>query len=584
MLRDVVTMRRAHSKVEHRHTKSRTISQNVWDVIAKLVRVIDASRIVDVDGVAITTGGRMCATCTARVRRLKPPDGDNTAEATRPSATDTVMDDDVTPTSSANDADMTDVVASRIDESSAVTIASPLSLVIANSPALHADAESSFADNVTIRFGGGGVVSPAPSSSSPVAARSADLAVMSNWATLIGDIGTSHGQTAKFTRVAGAAPHTQHRVKSNTPAERVSVRKFVRDWSANAQLVHAKHAETKYMVDVDVSPTMQAAIIRDHPMMRAYGPFGRNCMHQYLPLAFRSARGDDRRLIFAGLRFFISPPLHRRHSTSAHTDGYGYFVTVHWVLPCSNANTQNRVQTWDRAQAGLPADTSQLYAFSVELQHAIDIDERGGSSDKTRSQWSCDITESTAPVDAESHRRLEAAHLSVGTTVAVGRDECYVMSPGLLHVFQKELREPGDTVPAATSGAACVSRQRDGEGDMMIGVAGNDVLIGKNEDEATANLAIYMAHASAMRVVARTMPIDIPLWLGILCAGAWPSSLVITDTHRAHFRAARPHIVKMLAADGDAHKQILEKVISVKVIKVGAMPHIYQAKLQVRAR
>lgn len=411
----------------------------------------------------------------------------------------------------------------------------------------------------------------------PAAASSVWPLEWHSWAALQERIGASEGNVARFTSTIANGELSYTRVRDGTTmtvdafaarlAEECAAARAL-DPSAELDATRTKKKRRRltarppkpnptfhYLFDVPLSDAMNDALSAMHAVPSSFGPRGSMNMHQYLPSAFDTARDVNGRLLFPRWVLFISPPVHRRVSTAAHSDGGGYFVTVHMVAPCSNPNAQNRVGTCTREQAALGADDTE-YSEPQQAKYAIDA--TGGSNNHYR--FTSDLNLSTAEAQASVHGCRYPA------VTTFGRGECVVQPPGLIHHYQKELIAPGAFVDNKR-GMQNDGALQPGGGDPlpMVGVAGTDVLLGASESEAAANIGIYTRHAAAMAKRhrssgARTFSsprVDLELWLAVVCTGQWRDTLALGGVQRAHLRAAVAAITARIALEDRRHEQIL---------------------------
>ena len=313
-------------------------------------------------------------------------------------------------------------------------------------------------------------------------------------------------------------------------------------------------AQCAYLVDVELDDKMNDDLSAMHPVASSFGPRGSSCMHQYMPSAYDHVRDEHDRLLFPRWVLFINPPVHRRISTSAHSDGGGYFVTVHMVAPCSNPNAQNRIGTCTREQAGLDIDA---ITYSREMQKKFDINATGGSELST-SRWQSDHHLSPS---AKSVHGIEYP------TVSTLRPNGFIlMPPGLIHHFQKELANPGKFI----NNMRGVENDGALSGDELlplVGVAGTDVLLGSTEEDVAMHIGVYQKHAALMAASNRAMRsarapssprVDLELWFILVCTGAWRRGLVLGPVQFIQLRAASKAIEIVIAEEVRRHKRIID--------------------------
>lgn len=369
-----------------------------------------------------------------------------------------------------------------------------------------------------------------------------------------------------------------------------------------------------YLTDVDVPAEIQSSLLLHHPVLRRYGPFGMYCMYQYLPHCYRTTRNPDtgrRRFPGSGLVAMISPPTHHRISTSPHIDGYSCFVTTHFIPPCSNPNTMSRVHMWTRVQAGLSADVHELTVFSQVWKDAMEIDAQGASNCRpgARDHSMTDIRASPRDFDTLSCMMLADAKLHQGTLVDIECGGTLVKFPGTLHHYSKVLKDAGEVLYQEPESQVCnaatdedvpedagempdpdrpesievrkkkeyskrpTGTSMEGKGDMLIGIVGLDVLLGKTASETIVNLRIYASLSAKLRcstypsAAPPSLPIDIPLFFAILCSGSWPLDLVLaTPWVQGHFAAASIMIDEHIERDARVRQTILMRDIQKKQI------------------
>jgi hypothetical protein len=390
------------------------------------------------------------------------------------------------------------------------------------------------------------------------------------------------GDFATFTRAKcqtksdGDAAFAYRRVKDSDAAARTTnLDRYLKRWEEVERpmlLTRRADAPVRYLVDLELDQPMHDQILAAHPVAREFGPFGRRGANQWLPSGMRRARAAGGQLLYPRFKTFWCPPTHQRISTATHADECGYAVTVHLVPPASGANMRNRVRTWSRAEAGHTEDTSALYRFDATLCQALDMRPTGASKG-TVSAWWADLEAQMLALGRPAVGK-PAVDIPLGSVHLVGRGQSIIQPPGLLHHYQKECVDPGASLGSD-------NWQREGEGDMLIGVAGTDLLFGGNEEEAKANIGILLAHESKAAAALKASKcersykespfvpesIDMALRLGIFCAAKWPVSLVFGVAQRAHFRAAVPFIDALVEFESTNHETIGASMMNSKTPK-----------------
>lgn len=417
------------------------------------------------------------------------------------------------------------------------------------------------------------------------------------------------GEIATFkvtNRGTAAVPIYCREKDADLNARTLTIGAMVQRTAREIALLASKQQRVTYLVDAELTPSMHDHLLATHPVARCYAPYGLYGAMQYFSAGIRSALKDDGLSLFPRMKLFVSPATHGRISTGAHTDGDGLVTSIHIVAPCSSMIGANRIATWTNKQIGIDHDEMTPLRYPPIIQAAFNINATGGSVSKKGGEYfSADVvaelnnqlgvgqsssrsssassSSSTSPAPAaapagrSSTSRSSSASSSSSSssilpaTVTILRP-CYsvVQPPGLMHAYSKVLRRVDDDESTDVFNGG-EHTEAESAGGFVVGLAGEDWHIGRNEVEAIAHLRIL---SSRQQLIAASnlvdsppsplnvMRVDLPLFLIMIMTRMWPDMLVFDGVINAgHWSAAQPLIESAIDEDERSYALIAAQLL-----------------------